>query len=293
MILGSPAWSVVAGAALGAVALAASGCGGASNPDLGLGGGDDGGTNGSDGALGQDGSRGTDGSNGSDGGTPGDTGGVGFCASLTGTHVFCDDFDTSVEVKSKWDTQLLVGPSSARLDTAVVRSPPNAYLAATTATSQGAVSVVQKTLPQDRGYVLLFDARIDAYGADPNRQQDFGSIAGLAMGPFSVGLVVVAPGVAGVVEQFVADGGTDTRTYHALSSALGTNRWIRVEMAVVYPSTAAGHLRVRLDGVTVLDTALTSAAAPPSTSVFSLGLYVGDAPNAWTAHFDNVVVDKP
>jgi hypothetical protein len=286
---------------LGFSVLATNACGGA-NADLGLA--PDGGGGGADGNM-----PGTDAAGGSDGSAPGndaiapapdatmvlDTGApLTFCATA-GTHLFCDDFDSSTTLKARWDTQLVLGVADAQLATASFKSPPASFVASTSqAVTQGAVALLQKSFASQKAFDVQFDVFVDAYGGDPTAgSMDYTAIAGLASGPFSVGLFAVSPTQAGIVESSSADGGNGSTNYHPLSGGIPAGQWVHVDILVNYPLQGnTGKARVKVNGTTVLQTDLTSPSIPADQSVFSLGVYVGHAASPWMVHFDNVLVDK-
>ena len=222
-----------------------------------------------------------------------------FCANA-GQHLFCDDFDSSSNLKAKWDAQIAVGATNAQLDTAIFLSAPQSYLAQTTQPVTGeAATVLEKRFSNLHGFTVTLDAYVDSYGSDKDAGSvtEYVGVEFMQSGPLSLSLLIVGPDVAGVAESSNADGGTGSTAFYRFTGAsgfvgLGGARWTHVVIAGTYPTaSAAGHVTAHLDGVVVLDRDLVSPAIPAGDSTLSLGLYVSQSPNLWSVHFDNVLVD--
>lgn len=211
-----------------------------------------------------------------------------YCASLSPTPRFCDDFDDG-SLSNGWAFTNVVPPGTIALDTAKASSAPAAMrvsVPALGAMSSGPAHVrntILATAPHPR---LSFSAFFT------NAEVTTGA---LAIATLDVSLshfftlylrdaAETAETATVVLEEI--NGGTTVR--HLLTKPPPSGAWTRVTLDV---DLAAGHASVTYDGETVLDAAPIATSGGTEVTFRVGGVFVFGPAAPFEAWFDDVVVD--
>jgi hypothetical protein len=204
----------------------------------------------------------------------------------TGTHRFCDDWDTSTTADAHWMSNYIVSGAYA-IDTTDPYSPSQDFLSTISATSGSEASaVVDETLtsPALDSYALV-DVEVFIDGG---------------YGPGSLLVKMQRPGTGrgfdlsvGPTDLYVEVLGITTDTMH-LGTPLPLGRWFHVRMKGQL-MTSGAHLTVWVEDMTVPvydKSGLSTATIDSTTQELSLGVYT-DAPpiSAYHARFDDCSLD--
>lgn len=219
------------------------------------------------------GDAGSDGSFTLDGGLLEDGAPARFCTANPG-HTLCSDFDDDGDLAPGWTTNVS-GRGMIRADTTHTRSPPNSFLARTTA---GAAGVSTAQIGRTVGVTNRMRFSFDVYVTPPAGPVG-DSIATVKFSGGYLDVLWFETGTVWITERGVAGPNID----HVSPQKIPANTWVRVQLEVV-----PGKITMKLDGVTVIDD--TTARTYDGTAGVGLGIYSNDA-LAIDLHYDDVLAD--
>jgi hypothetical protein len=231
-----------------------------------------------------------------------DTGTTTFCASLSPSPLFCEDFDEGSYAQG-WSYTHPASPSttgSLALDGTEFQSAPASMIAQSNIESAGLVDVAAYLRLALTGTSLLaatldLDMRVDGADAD-------GGLAVLAQlglleaggGHYFVQLVAESHGAAplnvAVNEAYFATGTNNPPVTHPVAQTVAIGAWTHVTLAVTAPfAGGAGTETLSFDGTQVGSSAI---AVPVTNFTEELGVgltFVQVPSNGWTVLYDDVV----
>lgn len=267
---------------------------------------------GSPGVEGGSPSGGDAGSGGSDAQVPppgdGSSSGGGFCASLSPTPTFCDDFDEyETSTLTSWD-QSIEANGSVGLTTIGPFSRPSAMTAQTNIASVGenTEADVLKAFSayQNKGIAIAiaFEVNIQQWDTATTGQIIAFEVI-FKNSPTQFNQIVLnlnSLGVGGVSAQIAenatgADGGAAGYNSYPFKSHPATNAWTKVEVSLSVPNptgTQSNTVTVKVDGVTQIDAQALQVPLQGGTPYVHLGIgYVATPATAWVVHYDDLVAN--
>lgn len=209
----------------------------------------------------------------------------GFCGKLVPTPKFCDDFDDG-DLTDDWDANAVLA-GTIDIDDSTSTSQPASFLAKTTALTMvgtGANASIRKTI-----FGTVTHAKLSFMALLPvvTFSQGIVAIATLDVSTshyFTLNLRDQDAVPAASLEEFV--GGTLTR--HVLTKLPPAGTWTRVTIDL---DLTAGKANLSFDAEKALD-AEPIMAVPGTEATVRLGAVYMEGPvDAFTAHFDDVVLD--
>jgi hypothetical protein len=211
-----------------------------------------------------------------------------YCATVSPTPGFCDDFDDEGPF-SRWTTSVIGAGGSVVRDRAAARSNPNSLLTTSAASTVSIPAYLRRTSPSSVHRVrVAYDMRVEA--RDPQTAYaEVGYIrfgAGTRIHAFYIRLFASTSEFSS--EAYLSDGGIPVKNV-GLGNPLSS--WTRV--AVDYDLRAAPHVSVTLDGVLAGDTPLDPSLFTPAVADVDIGVgYSGHPSSAgWQLRYDDVTVD--
>lgn len=213
-----------------------------------------------------------------------------FCATLSPTPAFCEDFD-----KGGYAAQFTNSTTSVDgvlgADGLAFTSPPNSLFSKVgTKASNGEWAYLTRTFTGTAKQVsYAFDLRLDAWGGGES-----GVMAGILLDegtPNEHRLVLyVRSGKTALEELFTKpDGGAVVTSDHALAWAPKLGTWAHVVFSI---DPAAKTCAAAIDGNADLTATAMDPSWTPGAPSIEVGFsYIASNTSAWTARFDNVVVD--
>lgn len=232
-----------------------------------------------------------------------------YCASVTTTYVFCDDFDDNgrtgggaTTVQGKWTNLTIGGPgSNATVDSLAANppSPPNTFNAQVSEPDSNDtqdLAVLTERVGQlgvSRRMTTTFSAFVTSYGSgDGSTGTDVATVFNIMLGSYSYALFIFDPTRAYFTETGPADDGGTTTITHPLTTGLPLTMWTNVSVSFVAPTLAAsGHVTIAVGSVMdALDMDLMirgQVDISGTTASIGLGVYTSVAP--WGVRFDNVL----
>jgi hypothetical protein len=224
-----------------------------------------------------------------------------FCASLSPSPLFCEDFDEGSTMQG-WSYAHTVTGSLA-LDSTEFRSAPASLMAQSGIAGAGTVDVaVYRTFAlsgtSSLAATLDLDIRVDRADADGGLAvlAQLGLFDGTGGGQYFVQLVAdshgAAPWNASVNEAFFATGTNNPPVIHPVAQAVAIGAWTHVTLAVTAPfAGGAGTETLSFDGAQVGSSAI-NVPVTNFTEALGVGLTFVQIPsNGWTALYDDVVFD--
>jgi hypothetical protein len=227
----------------------------------------------------------------------GGAGDAGFCATLSPTPTFCDDFDEN-PLGFGWDDVSRSAGATYAFDTSSWRSPPNAILLALPFVDGGApsppyhVSQVKAITGNVTHATLAFDARADTLGT--------GTLASLARFQSQGKAVEVrleldaaaSPVAANVREADLGDAGYAYHSHALPGGGLLTGAWTHVVLDLTLSPSAAATFSVSIDGASALSSTALVGTFPPQPITVEVGIgYVSPPLGGWRVRYDNVTID--
>lgn len=234
---------------------------------------------------------------GDDGGSPSDDSGVsadgapaGFCAAHAAGAKFCDDFDSSKSVNSKWDDFLATG-TYALATNVNAPSPPNAFLTSVDRGQSVSMAKNYLTTPPTQVARLEFDLLIQKSTINDGLASIF--VAGIELPDRNSGLVGLFLSQSGEIVTAVVEaadsGHLPTLQGTGVKPQIGN--WAgRLRIDVTFGNNA--HAQVFLNGNAVGNpTQLPSSLRTPPGVRFEIGMLPNGNTGLSSVAFDNVVAD--
>ena len=216
-----------------------------------------------------------------------------FCASLTPSPTFCDDFDEEGPFTPWVETRVNAGSTITR-DHGAFRSAPSSLLTVSQGSAMGGgAAFLRLTSPSAvRRARFAYDLRVDA--RDP--QTGYAEVSYLRFGgadkvyAFYVRLFHdPARTTAFTAEAYLPDGGIPQHNVNLAGDPKFTD-WTRIVVDV--DLRTAPHVTVTVDGALAGETTLEPSLYPPSVATVEPGVgYAGSPAGAWKLRYDNVAVD--
>jgi hypothetical protein len=233
-------------------------------------------------------------------------GGGSFCASLSPTPTFCDDFDEATS-PTGWD-QIIQNNGAVTVDSLLAFSKPGSMLAETSAAvgGQQTEADVLKQFASLQGKAIQISAsfEMNVQTWDPSSSGQilaFEIIFKNSSSTFNqIVLNLNSLGASGVSAQIAenaqgADGGEAGYNSYPLSTHPPTKTWTKVEVDLVIasPTSAASNvITVKLDGATQLSQQALQVPLQGGSPWVHMGIgYVATPAGAWAVRFDDLVVD--
>ncbi|MGZ3420373.1 MAG: hypothetical protein ACXWUG_08925 [Polyangiales bacterium] len=210
----------------------------------------------------------------------------------SGTHVFCDDFDTSSMPDSKWGSFFTAGGGTISLDTMVSHTAPDSFLAFVP-TSGAAPEVAADLHKQFDGALSTTPMRLDFWVRVEASYDGAGMmIAKLQRGSSGRG-VEVGLGSSGFYLAMLGAGGAYTSVDAKHAAPVGGFVHVRVEGMLVTDATGWAKLYIDDMGTPLVDKAGFSTTDTTSNSVkVIVGLYTNEMnPISYRARYDDVAFD--
>jgi hypothetical protein len=230
-----------------------------------------------------------------------DVGTTTFCASLSPSPLFCEDFDEGSYTQGWSYTDTVTG--SLALDGTELRSAPASMIAQSAIAGAGTVDVAayrafSLTGTSSLAATLDLDLRVDRADADGGLAvlAQLGLLDGTGGGSYFVQLVAdshgAAPLNASINEAYFATGTKPPPVVHPAAQTVAIGAWTHVTLTVTAPfAGGAGTETLSLDGTQVSSSAI-SVPVQNFTEVLGVGLTFVQIPsNGWNALYDNVVFD--
>ncbi len=216
--------------------------------------------------------------------------GAAFCATLTPAPAFCEDFDEG-SYAAQFTNSTLSADGVLGSDGLAFTSPPNSLFSKVgTKTSTGEWAYLTHVFTGTATQVsYAFDLRLDAWGGGES-----GVLAAITIdkdAPNEHRLeLYVRGGIAALEEYFTTpDGGAPVTNDHTLAWVPKLGAWTHVVFSV---DSAAKTCAATIDGKADVTASAMDPSWTPGTPSFEVGFsYIASNTSAWTARFDNVVVD--
>jgi hypothetical protein len=227
--------------------------------------------------------------------SPPETTALAYCASLSTTPLFCDDFDQGA-LATPWD-QVLSGGGGDSIDATYSVSAPDAMLASVTAgTAASSVDLgAYKSFPSEQGvagtYTLSFDVRIDA--ADESASSD-GVLAAIQLwngsATWDMELEVAYSSSGHDFTATLTENSSTDYAAHAASQTLPKGAWTRVDIGITLPANAGGRAPATMSfgGTQVVATNVHVTTSNPIPEIIVGPTYATPTAGGWTVRYDNV-----
>jgi hypothetical protein len=228
-----------------------------------------------------------------------DTGTTTFCASLSPSPLFCEDFDEGSYTQGWTYTHTVNG--SLALDGTEFHSAPASMIAQSGIAGAGTVDVAAYrafalTGTSSLAATVDLDMRIDRADADGGLAviAQLGLLDGTGGGQYFVQLIAeshgAAPINAAINEAYFATGTNSPPVTHPVAQTVAIGAWTHVTLAVTAPfAGGAGTETLSFDGTQVGSSAI-NVPVQNFTEVLGVGLTFVQIPsNGWNALYDDVV----
>jgi hypothetical protein len=222
-----------------------------------------------------------------------------FCASVSPSPLFCQDFDENSYTQGWSFVHTVTG--SLALDGTEFHSAPASMIAQSGIAGSGSVDVAgyrSFTLvgTSSVGGSLDLDLRVDRADADGGSAvlAQLGLFDGTGGGQYFVQLVAYSHGAAplspSVNEAYFATGVSTPAVTHPVTQTLAIGEWTHVTLAVTAPlAGGAGTETLSFNGTQVGSSAI-AVPVKNFTEVLGVGLtFVKTPSNGWTALYDDVM----
>ncbi len=222
-----------------------------------------------------------------------------YCATVSPTPLFCDDFDEGTALATPWD-QLATTGGSESLSTASVQSAPYAMLVTVNPnTSVTAIDVAgYKSLTAKQGVAgtatTSFEIRINAADQSSNSDAILGAIQlwnGSAYWDLELEVFYVSSSGDFKVSMSEDDGSTYVQHFVTPHLALGT--WTRVTLSVVLPAGSAGATTATMafNGTNVASDTVHVTTSNPIPEILIGTTFATPTSGGWSVAYDNLTFD--
>jgi hypothetical protein len=223
---------------------------------------------------------------------------VGYCAGLTPTPLFCDDFDEGA-LAAPWD-QVIGTSGHATLDTTFAVSPPDAMLttvnAGATAASVDVAGYKSFSAKQAVAgtYALAFDIRVDKADTSSGSDAVLAAIAlwnGSAV--WSLELEVSYASATGDLTASLTENSASDYAQHAASEHLSMGGWMRVSIAITLPAGSGGTAPATMtfNGIQVAAATVHVTTSNPVPEIVVGPTFATPGSSGWVVRYDNVTFD--
>ncbi len=221
-----------------------------------------------------------------------------YCATLSPTPAFCDDFDEH-PLPGEWIVDD-VGGSLAE-DSSSFVSPPNSLLAVYHALATGQPLDTRLRTPLSLPAppsVIVLEFQLEPVASDPTTG-DAAVVVALdftdaATNRYTVQITLVrqqtAIGARLEEQSGFVDGGT-SYSPHALADPLPPDQWTHIRLVITRSSATAASALVTFNGNTELDTPLAPTVNPSDLQLTIGSTFETEPSDGWQNRFDNVRLD--
>jgi hypothetical protein len=212
---------------------------------------------------------------------------AGYCASLSGTHSLCEDFDEGL-FSAKFAMVHATPGASVASNGTEFKSPPDSLFAIIDAGASGnQQAYMTKAFGAAKSATYAFDFRVD--------QWSVGHSAVLAAVKIDDGLptlhqvsLYTTDSVSALEEVIPAADGGFLYLDHPFSKGIALMTWTRLSFTVDFVGRTCSAM---MDGQVVVTTPMDASWKAGALSIELAFSYVGAQPQGWSARWDNVVFD--
>jgi hypothetical protein len=226
----------------------------------------------------------------------------GFCASLSPTPLFCDDFDEGAALAAPWDQLANTNGSEQLSATSYVSAPYAMLVSVDPNTPVTAVDVAgYKSFTSKQGLAgtatLAFEIRIDA--ADESSSSD-GILGAIQLWNGStywdLELEVFYDAATNDLKVSMSeDGNTSSYLQNFASSHLPLAQWTRVTLEITLSAgtSSAAPATMALDGTTVASATVNVSTSDPIPELLIGTTFATPCAGGWSVAYDNVTFSEP
>lgn len=214
-----------------------------------------------------------------------------FCAQHP-TATFCADFDESADAGAGFSSTYLTSGGVVSRDTTTWATSPASLLAGNSAldassTSHGAEVRSTGATPQT-SVTLDFDLRVDKLASQGSYIEALALVFnGAPKSSIQLNLKAASSEVGEEIDP--SDGGSKSYYGHGFGSALATNQWMHVTIALVFKPSRT--LTVTVGQTVVIDhVTLNAAFAPGPVDLFLGNAYAPGPSDGATIHYDDALL---
>lgn len=227
---------------------------------------------------------------------------VGFCAGLTPTPLFCDDFDEGTPIAAPWDQLSTTGGAETVSGASFVSSPDSMLVAVTPNQSVSSIDLAgYKSFNSKQGATgtatLTFEIRIDAADTSSASDAILGAIQlwnGSAY--YDLELEVFYVSSTNDFQVSMSEyGSTSTYTEHVVTPHIPFATWTKVAIGVTLPASGGGTApaTLSLNGATAASITAHVTTSDPIPEILVGTTFATPTAGGWSIAYDNVTFDEP